>query len=213
MVGSANDRRAVQHLARNDHEATRQAYALAVQVDAREHEMRSRRADVDADSGQLDVVDAPDGIAGGAVVDVGAIVVGVVVEVAREFMLVHDCAGFLREPGRGGYAVREVGRRRRERSRSVLRGSVYTAACRTIGARVALWPARGSMSERACSGSTPWSQNEQGAQWAIDGYEQWLEHEDVPVAGGLAADLIAVETKLWPRLGVPASVRPSRCAR
>lgn len=43
------------------------------------------------------------------------------------------------------------------------------------------------------------------AHWAIDGYEEWLAHEDVLVAGGLAVDLMGVETKLWPRLGVPAS--------
>lgn len=43
------------------------------------------------------------------------------------------------------------------------------------------------------------------AHWAIDGYQQWLAKEDVPVADGLAVDLMSVETRLWPRLGAPAS--------
>jgi quercetin dioxygenase-like cupin family protein len=41
--------------------------------------------------------------------------------------------------------------------------------------------------------------------WIIDGYEQWLAAEGVPVVGGLAVDLMRAETRLWPRIGVPAT--------
>jgi gentisate 1,2-dioxygenase len=42
-------------------------------------------------------------------------------------------------------------------------------------------------------------------RWRIDGYQEWLAKEDVPVASGLAVDLMTLETSLWPRVGVPAS--------
>ncbi|HET8570009.1 MAG TPA: hypothetical protein VFM93_13600 [Candidatus Limnocylindria bacterium] len=42
-------------------------------------------------------------------------------------------------------------------------------------------------------------------RWLIDGYLEWLEGEDVPVVEDLAVDLLGVETRLWPRLGVPGA--------
>lgn len=41
--------------------------------------------------------------------------------------------------------------------------------------------------------------------WVIDGYDQWLAGEDVPVVGGLGVDLMRAETRVWPRIGVPAT--------
>jgi gentisate 1,2-dioxygenase len=44
------------------------------------------------------------------------------------------------------------------------------------------------------------------ARWRVDGYLEWLAKEQVPVVGGLAVDLLSVETSVWPRFGVPAAV-------
>ena len=38
-------------------------------------------------------------------------------------------------------------------------------------------------------------------RWVIDGYEEFLAREGVPVVSGLAIDLMKVETKPWARLG------------
>jgi mannose-6-phosphate isomerase-like protein (cupin superfamily) len=48
--------------------------------------------------------------------------------------------------------------------------------------------------------------NVTGVRWLINGYEEWLGRENVPVATGLAIDPMTVETKLWPRMGVEAAV-------
>jgi gentisate 1,2-dioxygenase len=45
-----------------------------------------------------------------------------------------------------------------------------------------------------------------GARWLVNGYEEWLAKEDVPIAKGLAIDLMTVPTRRWPRLGVDATV-------
>ena len=42
-------------------------------------------------------------------------------------------------------------------------------------------------------------------RWIIDGYEEWLAREGVPVVGGLAVDLMNVKTAPWPRLGANAA--------
>jgi gentisate 1,2-dioxygenase len=42
-------------------------------------------------------------------------------------------------------------------------------------------------------------------RWMIDGYQEWLDRENVPIVTGLAADLMAVETKPWARLGANAA--------
>jgi hypothetical protein len=43
-------------------------------------------------------------------------------------------------------------------------------------------------------------------RWMVDGYEEWLSKESVPVTGGLAVDLKTVETAPWDRLGLDACV-------
>ena len=42
-------------------------------------------------------------------------------------------------------------------------------------------------------------------RWKIDGYEEWLAGQDVPVVSGLAIDLMRTETSFWPRLGADAA--------
>ena len=61
-VRREQDRRAPQDLAVDHHEPARQRLGQPLQVDAGEHQMRGRRADVDADGGQLDIVGPPDGV-------------------------------------------------------------------------------------------------------------------------------------------------------
>ncbi len=48
--------------------------------------------------------------------------------------------------------------------------------------------------------------NVTGVRWLINGYEEWLAREGVPVATGLACDLATVPTKPWARMGVDATV-------
>ncbi len=59
QVRRQQDRRLPQQLAADDDEAARQRGSKPLQVHAREHQVRGRRADVDADGGQLDVVGRP----------------------------------------------------------------------------------------------------------------------------------------------------------
>ena len=59
QIGGEQDRRFPQDLAADHHEPARQRVAQPLQVHAREHQMRGRRADVDADRGQLDIVGRP----------------------------------------------------------------------------------------------------------------------------------------------------------
>ncbi len=40
-----------------------------------------------------------------------------------------------------------------------------------------------------------------GVRFMVDGYQEWLEREAVPVVAGLAVDPTTIETKPWPRLG------------
>ncbi len=42
-------------------------------------------------------------------------------------------------------------------------------------------------------------------RWIIDGYEEWLAREGVPVVSGLAVDLMTVKTAPWRRLGANAA--------
>ncbi|HEX5451079.1 MAG TPA: hypothetical protein VFW86_01705, partial [Candidatus Limnocylindrales bacterium] len=44
-----------------------------------------------------------------------------------------------------------------------------------------------------------------GVRWKIDGYQEWLDRQSLPIASGLAVDLMAVETAWWPRLGANAA--------
>jgi len=44
-----------------------------------------------------------------------------------------------------------------------------------------------------------------GVRWIIDGYEEWLAREGVPIVSGLAVDLLNVKTAPWPRLGANAA--------
>ena len=41
----------------------------------------------------------------------------------------------------------------------------------------------------------------EGVRWMVDGYEEWLARQGVPVVGGLAVDLMNVKTARWDRLG------------
>ncbi len=43
-------------------------------------------------------------------------------------------------------------------------------------------------------------------RWRIDGYEEWLATQNLPIHSGLAIDLMTVETDFWPRLGADAAV-------
>lgn len=38
-------------------------------------------------------------------------------------------------------------------------------------------------------------------RWKIDGYQEWLARQNVPVVSGLAVDLMTIETAWWPQLG------------
>lgn len=42
-------------------------------------------------------------------------------------------------------------------------------------------------------------------RWMIDGYEEWLAREGLPVVSGLAVDLLKVKTAPWPRIGANAA--------
>ncbi|MGH2456423.1 MAG: hypothetical protein ACRDHD_09235, partial [Candidatus Limnocylindria bacterium] len=42
-------------------------------------------------------------------------------------------------------------------------------------------------------------------RWKIDGYEEWLSRQNLPVHSGLAIDLMSVETAPWPRIGADAA--------
>ena len=44
-----------------------------------------------------------------------------------------------------------------------------------------------------------------GVRWKIDGYQEWLERQGVPVTSGLAIDLMTTPTAPWPRLGADAA--------
>jgi len=44
-----------------------------------------------------------------------------------------------------------------------------------------------------------------GVRWIIDGYQEWLDREGVPIVNGLAVHLMDVATKPWPRLGANAA--------
>jgi hypothetical protein len=41
----------------------------------------------------------------------------------------------------------------------------------------------------------------EGVGWMIDPYDDWVKNEKIPVASGLAIDLLSVETAPWPRMG------------
>ena len=92
QVGREQDRRLPEDLAVDHHEAARQRGAEPLQMHAREHQVRGRGADVDADRGQLDIVGRP-----GDLVDLLA---GSDVQVV-EFKVVHRrlCGGL--SPARG----------------------------------------------------------------------------------------------------------------
>lgn len=42
-------------------------------------------------------------------------------------------------------------------------------------------------------------------RWKIDGYQEWLDKQGLPVVSGLAIDMMTVETTFWPRLGADAA--------
>jgi uncharacterized RmlC-like cupin family protein len=42
-------------------------------------------------------------------------------------------------------------------------------------------------------------------RWKIDGYEEWLARQNLPVHSGLAIDLMTVETAPWPKIGADAA--------
>lgn len=42
-------------------------------------------------------------------------------------------------------------------------------------------------------------------RWMIDGYQEWLDRQGLPVHTGLAVDLMSVGTKPWPRIGADAA--------
>ncbi|HET8570015.1 MAG TPA: hypothetical protein VFM93_13630 [Candidatus Limnocylindria bacterium] len=42
-------------------------------------------------------------------------------------------------------------------------------------------------------------------RWMIDGYQEWLDRQGLPVHTGLAIDLMQAETKPWARLGADAA--------
>src|SRR5918911_1727802 len=46
----------------------------------------------------------------------------------------------------------------------------------------------------------------EGVRWAIDPYEEWLAAENIPVASGLAVDLMGVQTAPWPRMGADGAI-------
>jgi hypothetical protein len=58
-IGRQQDRRLPQDVALDDDETARQGGRKPLQMHAREHQMRSRRTDIDSDRRQLDVVGGP----------------------------------------------------------------------------------------------------------------------------------------------------------
>lgn len=42
-------------------------------------------------------------------------------------------------------------------------------------------------------------------RWKVDGYEEWLSRQGLPVHSGLAIDLMTIDTAFWPRLGADAA--------
>ena len=80
LVGRERDRRAVERLAVDHEIAAGQVLAHAAQLDLGEDHLRARRADVDADAGQRDVVLQPERIVlERPVVEIVVVVVGVAV--------------------------------------------------------------------------------------------------------------------------------------
>ena len=41
-----------------------------------------------------------------------------------------------------------------------------------------------------------------GVRWIVDGYQEWVEREGVPIYSGLAFDTLELETRPWARMGV-----------
>ena len=44
-----------------------------------------------------------------------------------------------------------------------------------------------------------------GVRWLVDGYQEWLDRQGLPIHTGLAVDLMTVETRPWARLGANAA--------
>jgi quercetin dioxygenase-like cupin family protein len=42
-------------------------------------------------------------------------------------------------------------------------------------------------------------------RWKIDGYQEWLDRQNLPIHSGLAIDLMTAETAFWPRIGADAA--------
>ncbi len=59
QIGRQQDRRLPQELAADHDEPARQRGAEPLQMNAREHQVRGRRADVDADGGQFHIIGGP----------------------------------------------------------------------------------------------------------------------------------------------------------
>ena len=90
LIGRQRHRRLEQGLARDDVIAAGQILGQPAQIDAREDHLRARRADVDADRHQRDVVLAPERIVFQRNVVVLEIVIVVVIVVGILAVLVHD---------------------------------------------------------------------------------------------------------------------------
>ena len=90
LIGRQRHRRLEQGLARDDVIAAGQILGQPAQIDAREDDLRARRADVDADRHQRDVVLAPQRIVLQRNVVVLEIVIVVVIVVGILAVLVHD---------------------------------------------------------------------------------------------------------------------------
>ncbi len=43
-------------------------------------------------------------------------------------------------------------------------------------------------------------------RWKIDGYDEWLQRQNLPITDGLAIDLMTADTAWWPRLGANAGI-------
>ena len=85
LIGRERDRRPEQGLARDDVVAAGQVLAQPPQMHLGENDLRSGRADVDADAGQRDVVGDPERVVlDRPVVEVVVVVVGVAVVAMRE---------------------------------------------------------------------------------------------------------------------------------
>ena len=81
----------MEHLALDDHVATRQVLSKPLQMQPRKHQVRRRRADVDTDGGQLDVVGVVEIVlANRPVPPAGAVRVVVVVVVVIELEVVPE---------------------------------------------------------------------------------------------------------------------------